>query len=191
MPLSTSPRARSGVIIGVKPSRTSRSIAYCCSASSKQHGFVLQKVEAMAGDAGAAFEIDQVVLLGKLHVVEHGKAERPHVDLAAAQLLARVLAADRRLGMREIRHRVVDRARLGGQAAPCAPGSRSFSSRSRRPSSLRASRSASSFAWPIDLLTTFACRESSSTSACSFRRCDSSSTNRATSTFTPRRSQFS
>ena len=46
-------------------------------------------------------------------------------------------------------------------------------------------------AWPIDLLTTFAWRDSSSTSACNLRRCDSSSTNRAMSTFTPRRSQFS
>ena len=47
----------------------------------------------------------------------------------------------------------------------------SFCSRSRRPSSLRASRSASSLAWPIDLLTSLAWRESSSTSACRLRRC--------------------
>ena len=32
----------------------------------QQHGVVLQEVEAVAGDAGAAFEIDQVVLLGQL-----------------------------------------------------------------------------------------------------------------------------
>ena len=63
----------------------------------QQRGFVLQEVEAVAGDAGAAFEIDQVVLLGQRDVILHRKAERPHVDVAAAQLLAGVLAADGRL----------------------------------------------------------------------------------------------
>ena len=75
----------------------------------QQRGFVLEEVEAVAGDAGAAFEIDQVVLLGQRDVIEHREAERPDVDLAAAQLLARVLAADGRFGMRQVRHRVVDR----------------------------------------------------------------------------------
>ena len=86
----------------------------------QQHGLVLQEVKPVAGDAGAAFEIDEVVLLGELHVVEHGEAERPHVDVAAAQLLAGVLAADGRLGMRQVRHRVVDRAGLGRRADRCA-----------------------------------------------------------------------
>ena len=56
-------------------------MAYCCSASSSSDGFVLEEVEAVAGDAGAAFEIDQVVLLGELDVVEHGEAEAADVDL--------------------------------------------------------------------------------------------------------------
>ena len=43
MPFSTSPRARSGVIIGVKPSRTRRLIAYCCSASSSSAASFLRK----------------------------------------------------------------------------------------------------------------------------------------------------
>ena len=55
------------------------------------------------------------MLLGNLHMIEHGEAERPDVDFAVPQLLAGICAADRRFGMREVGHRVVDRRRFGRQ----------------------------------------------------------------------------
>ena len=76
----------------------------------------MQEVKAVAGNAGTAVEVNEVVLLSKLHVVEHRKPQRPHVYLAVPQLLAGIFAADRRLRVREVRNRVVDHIRLGGQA---------------------------------------------------------------------------
>ncbi len=100
----------------MKPSRNEPLHRVLLQGQLQQHGLVLEKVKAVAGNAGAAVEVDQVVLLGKLHVVEHRKTERPHVDLSVPQFLAGVCAADRRLRMREVRNRVVDHVRLGGQA---------------------------------------------------------------------------
>jgi hypothetical protein len=42
-PVQTSLRARSGVIVGVKPSPIRRSIAYCCSASSSSTASFFRK----------------------------------------------------------------------------------------------------------------------------------------------------
>ena len=80
MPSSTSPRARSGVIIGVKPSRDQQLDRVLLQRELQQHGFVLEEVEAVPGDAGAAFEVDQVELLAERDVVERWEAERPDVD---------------------------------------------------------------------------------------------------------------
>src|SRR3954453_17419125 len=71
-------------------------------------GFFFEEVKAVASDASAAFEIDEIVLLGECDVVLHREAEGSDIDLAMPQFLAGVFAADGCLRMREIRHRVVD-----------------------------------------------------------------------------------
>ena len=156
------------MIVGVKPSRDQHVDRVLLQRQFEQHRFVLQEVEAVAGDAGAAFEVDQVVLLAELR---RGRAAGNRTgatcDVAAAQLAAGVLAAD-------AAHRdasgsaslswiasasAPSRSMLGLRRRPSARGA-------RRPSSLRASRSASSLAWPIDLLDLVRLRDSSSTSCC-------------------------
>jgi hypothetical protein len=62
---------------------------------------------------GGAFEVDQVVLLGQLHVVLHREPHRRHLRGALAQLTARILTAAGRVGMRHVRQAAVDRPRLG------------------------------------------------------------------------------
>ncbi len=69
----------------------------------------------MACNSRRSFKIDEVMLLGNLHMVEHGEAERPYVGLTVPQLLARIGAANRRLRMRQVGHRVVNDRRFGGQ----------------------------------------------------------------------------
>ena len=67
----------------------------------------------MAGDAGAAFEIDEVVLLGERDVILDGEAEGADVGFAATELFAGVFAADGGIGVREVGHRVEDERRFG------------------------------------------------------------------------------
>ena len=65
MPSRTSLRARSGVVIGVKPSRHQHVDGVALQGQLQQHGLVLEEVEAVAGHAGAGLEIHQVELLGQ------------------------------------------------------------------------------------------------------------------------------
>ena len=84
-------------------------------ASSKQHGVVLEKVKAVAGDAGAALEVDQVELFAQRDVVE-----RLEVELGRRRFAARRVPgcpgrrSHRRGRVREIGNRVrIRRLRLG------------------------------------------------------------------------------
>ena len=134
----------------------------------QQHGLVLEEVEAVAGDLGAAFEVDQIELLGQLDVIE-----RLEVELAAARACRGGLPGSpdrpRRAGRRdatgwESLRRIASASARSASSSACSCAW--LCSRSVRPSSLRASRSAASLALPIDLLTSLAWRLSSSTSAC-------------------------
>ena len=144
----------------------------------------------MAGDAGAAFEVDQVVLLAERDVVEHGKAERPDVDRAGANLAAGILAADWATrhasgsacccGSRSLRRR-------GGRCRPAwrpsprgAGGLLPCARRVRRRS--WPGRSTCSRRWPAARV--LRPRPAACAAASRARR------NAQTSTFTPRRSQF-
>ena len=62
MPSRISPRARSGVIVGVKPFCSQQFDRVLLQRQLQQHRFVLQEVEAVAGRARPAFEVDQVEL---------------------------------------------------------------------------------------------------------------------------------
>ena len=84
MPCKISLRARSGVIVGVKPSRDQQIDGIALQRQFEQHGVVLEKIKAVPGDFRPAFEIDQVELLAQLHVIE-----RLEVELAAACVLPR------------------------------------------------------------------------------------------------------
>ena len=69
----------------------------------QQHGLVLQKVKAVAGDPGPRLEVDQVERLGQFDVVERFEVERRRLVLALEHLAAIVLAAHRHVGVREVR----------------------------------------------------------------------------------------
>ena len=186
MPCRISLRARSGVIVGVKPSRHQQVERVLLQGQFQQHGFVLEKVKAVPGHLGAAFEIDQVELLAQLDVIE-----RLESRTWAARVLPRrtsALASSPPTGASgcvRFGHRVAGwRPTSASDAHRARPVRRSVCSRSWRPSSLRASRSAASFALPIDLLDFVGLAiELFDLGLLISRRCDSSSTKRSTSAF--------
>ena len=191
MPCRTSLRARSGVIVGVKPSLHQHVERVALQGQFQQHGVVLEEVEAVAGDAGPALEVDQVELLGQLDVVQRLEIELRQRRLAAEQFQVRlVVDADGRGGVREIGNRPQDRLRLGGDLVELSAECRAASSRMRRPSSFRASRcSGRGLADRPGRLVGLAIGLVDLRFAAS-RRWVSSSTNRSTSAVAPRLLQF-
>ncbi len=77
--------------------------------------FILQKVKAVAGDPCSSFKIDQIMLLGECHVIEHGKAELADLGTTAANLAGVILTPNRRFGMRQVGHAAVDGPRFSTQ----------------------------------------------------------------------------
>ena len=75
MPSRISLRARSGVVMGVKPSAMQHVQGVALQGQFQQHGLVLEEVEAVPGHAGAALEVDQVELLAELDVVQRLEVE--------------------------------------------------------------------------------------------------------------------
>ena len=93
MPSSTSLRARSGVVTGVKPSRISMLDGVLLQGQFQQHGLVFEEVKAVAGHVGAAFEIDQIELFGQFDVIQRLEIELRQRRLAAEQLPGSTLSS--------------------------------------------------------------------------------------------------
>ena len=72
----------------------------------------------MAGNARSPFEIDEVVLLSEFDVVEHGEAELPHFDFAAANFPTPGFVADGHFGVRQVGHAAVNDSRLRYDPSP-------------------------------------------------------------------------
>ena len=157
---------------GVKPSRHQHLDRVALQGQFQQHGLVLEEVEAVPGHAGApprnppdrAFRPVATWSSGGKSNLGSGVLPRKssRFDLSSTPIGA---SGCERLGI--CRWSVVQ---LGGHGVEFRLRRWVFS-RSCRPSSLRASRSAGSLALPIDLETSFAWRLSSSTSICSGLAC--------------------
>ena len=130
----------------------------------QQHGFVLQEVESVPGRARPAFEIDQVQLL----------AQAPRGPAAGSRTCAvragrgairgsRVVRAHRRVGMRHVGNRQLDRRDLGVQ--PVVLGLGRILLLPQLPAFFLAGFALRGLlAWPIVLVTSLAWRLSSWTS---------------------------
>ena len=192
MPCRISLRARSGVIVGVKPSRHQHVERVALQGQFQQHGVVLRESRSRGRrpwrpPRNRSGRASRPARRGRSGL----KSNLGGGVLAAADLEVRlVVDADRRVGMRQVGNRAQDRVGLGRRSRPARLAPRWSARAASRPSALRASRSAGSLALPIDLLTSLAWRFSSSTSACLALRWLSSATNRATSACEPRRWQF-
>ena len=143
MPWSTSFRARSGVVIGVKPSASKRPDGVLLQGQLQQHRLVLEEVEPVAGDPGTGLEVDQVELLAEFDVVQRLEVELG--QRASCPWPVRDSPCRRRRSGR--------RGATGSESTLCSAASvassssssvfsRPTCSRSWRPSSFRASRSA-------------------------------------------------
>ncbi len=109
-------RARSGVRDGREALASEHLDRVALQGQFQQHGLVLEEVEAVAGDAGPALEIDQIELFGQLDVIQRLEIELRQRGLAAEQFEVRlVVHADRGVGMREVGNLPVERLQLDGQ----------------------------------------------------------------------------
>ena len=97
-------RARSGVIVGVKPSRHQHVDRVALQGQLEQHGFVLEEVEAVArrpsrrlrNRSGPSFS-------PSFDVVERLEVELGRSAFAAADFQVRLIVSpDRRVGMRQV-----------------------------------------------------------------------------------------
>ena len=83
----------------------------------EEHGLVLQEVEAVPRGACPALQVDQVELFAQLDVVARRKIEpRRSLSAAAHFEVGRIVHADRRVGVRQIRDQGLDGQHLRLQA---------------------------------------------------------------------------
>ena len=70
----------------------------------QEHGVILEKVKTAAGHASTAVEINQVVLLGQAHMVEHFEIKLARLAPSAYDNVVTIESADRHGRMRHVRN---------------------------------------------------------------------------------------